>query len=89
MTFYNNGIVNTPKKIYGMWFLAQYMRFGMLKSEPDYKGITEKLILDDLYAEVAKEMGVPQQADMKPFKTTYDVQFDPANIDTYLKTTKR
>ncbi len=89
MTFYNNGIVNAPKKVYAMWFLAQYVRFGMLKAEPDYKGISEKLILDDLYAEVAKEMNVPAQSDMKPFKTTYDVQFDPANIDNYLKTTKR
>ncbi len=89
MTFYNNGIVNTPKKAHAMWFLAQYVRFGYLKAEPNYKAITEKLILDDLYAEVAKEMGVPVQPDMKPFKTTYDVPFDPANIDDYLKATKK
>jgi nitrate/nitrite transport system substrate-binding protein len=89
MTFYNNGIVNNPKKSYAIWFLAQYVRFGYLKSDPDYKGIAEKLILDDLYAEVAKEMGVPVQPDMQPFKTTYDVQFDPNNVAAYLKTTKR
>ena len=89
MTFYNNGIVNTPKKSYAIWFLAQYVRFGYLKSDPDYKGIAEKLILDDLYAEVAKEMGVPLQTDMQTFKTTYDVQFDPNNVATYLKTTKK
>jgi nitrate/nitrite transport system substrate-binding protein len=51
--------------------------------------IAEKLILDDLFAEVAKEMSVPVQSDMKPFKTTYDVNFDPANIDDYLKATKK
>ena len=89
MTFYNNGLVSTPKKSHAMWFLAQYVRFGYLKAEPNYKAITEKLILDDLYAEVAKEMGVPVQPDMKPFKTTYDVPFDPANIDDYLKATKK
>jgi len=89
MTFYNNGIVNTPKKSYAIWFLAQYVRFGYLKSDPDYKGIAEKLILDDLFAEVAKEMGVPVQPDMQPFKTTYDVAFDPNNVAAYLKTTKR
>jgi len=89
MTFYNNGLVNTPKKSHAMWFLAQYVRFGYLKAEPNYKAITEKLILDDLFAEVAKEMGVPVQPDMKPFKTTYDVPFDPANIDDYLKATKK
>jgi len=89
MTFYNNGIVNTPKKSYAMWFMTQYVRFGYLKTDPDYKGIAEKLILDDLFAEVAKEMSVPVQADMQPFKTTYDVSFDPNNIAAYLKTTKR
>jgi len=89
MTFYYNGIVQTPKKSYAMWFLAQYVRFGYLKTDPDYKGIAEKLILDDLFAEVAKEMSVPVQPDMQPIKTTYDVVFDPNNIAAYLKTTKR
>jgi nitrate/nitrite transport system substrate-binding protein len=89
MQFYNNGIVNTPKKSNAIWFMAQFVRFGYLKSNPDFKGIAEKLILDDLYAEVAKEMGVPVQADMQPFKTTYDVSFDPNNVGAYLSATKR
>ena len=89
MTFYNNGIVATPKKSYAMWFLAQYVRFGMLKSAPDYKGIAEKLILDDLFAEVAKEMNVPIQPDMQAFKTALDVNFDPNNIAGYLGATKK
>ena len=88
MTFYNNGVVNTPKKSHAIWFLAQYVRFGYLKSDPDYKGIAEKLVLDDLFNEVAKEMNVPVQPDMQAFKTTYDVAFDPNNVGAYLKTTK-
>ncbi|MEO6733433.1 MAG: CmpA/NrtA family ABC transporter substrate-binding protein [Ferruginibacter sp.] len=89
MTFYNNGVVNTPRKSYAIWFLAQYVRFGYLKSEPAYKAIADKLILSDLFAEVAKEMAVPVQPDMQAFKTTYDVAFDPNNPAAYLKTTKR
>lgn len=89
MTFYNNGVVNTPHKSHGIWFLAQYVRFGMLKSEPDYKGIAEKLILDDLFSEVAREMSVPVQPDMQAFKTNYDIAFDPNNVGAYLKATKR
>ena len=89
MTFYNNGIVNAPRKSHAIWFLAQYVRFGYLKSAPNYKAIADKLILSDLYAEVAKEMSVPAQPDMKAFKTTYDVQFDPNNVAAYLTTTKR
>jgi nitrate/nitrite transport system substrate-binding protein len=89
MTFYNNGIVNTPLKAHATWFLAQYVRFGYLKTEPNYKAISDKLILSDLFDEVAKEMQVPVQPDMKAFKTTYDVLFDPNNVGAYLKTTKR
>ncbi|MFN8354244.1 MAG: CmpA/NrtA family ABC transporter substrate-binding protein [Spirosomataceae bacterium] len=90
MTFYNKGFVNTPRKVHGMWFLAQYVRFGLVKSAPDYKAVAEKLILDDLYAEVAKSMNIPVATDdMKPFKTTYDVAFDPSNIAGYLSSTKK
>lgn len=90
MTFYNKGFVNTPRKAHGMWFMAQYVRFGMLKAAPDYKGIAEKLILDDLYAEVAKSMNIPVATDdMKPFKTTYDVAFDPSNVPAYLASAKK
>jgi nitrate/nitrite transport system substrate-binding protein len=72
-----------------LWFLAQYVRFGYLKAEPNYAAIAEKLTLDDLYTEVAKEMGVPAQTDMQPIKTSYDVLFNPKDIDTYLKTAKK
>ena len=89
MKFYNNGIVNTPLKSHVIWFLAQYVRFGYLKSAPDYKGIVEKLILDDLWAEVAKETSVPIQPDMKGFKTNLDVAFDPNNPAAYLSVTKK
>jgi nitrate/nitrite transport system substrate-binding protein len=88
MTFYNNGIVTTPRVSYAEWFLAQYVRFGLLKTEPDYKAVASKLILTDVFNEVAKQMNVPVQAD-KAFKTTYDVMFDPTNIAGYLKATKR
>jgi len=89
MTFYKNGIVTTPKKSYAYWFLAQFVRFGYLKAEPNYAAIADKLILDDLFLEVAKEMNVPVQPDMQPIKTNYDVVFDPKNVGAYLKTTKR
>ena len=89
MTFYNNGLVTTPRKSHAIWFLAQYMRFGMLKSAPKYQEVADKLILDDLFAEVAKEMAVPIQGDMKPFKTTFDVNFDPSNVPAYLSATSK
>ncbi|MDB5014795.1 MAG: nitrate transporter [Daejeonella sp.] len=91
MLFYNNGLVNAPRKAHGMWFLAQYVRFGMISSAPDYKEIADKLILDDLYEEVAKSMGIAVPNDgMKPFKTNLEPTiFDPANPAKYLSTAKR
>lgn len=92
MNFYKGGFVNTPRKAHGIWFLTQYVRFGYLKSLPaDYKAIADKLIMDDLYAEVAKEMNVPVQTDdMKPFTIKMDAtNFDPNNPSDYLAKCKK
>ncbi|MEO6521525.1 MAG: CmpA/NrtA family ABC transporter substrate-binding protein [Mucilaginibacter sp.] len=90
MLFYNNGMVNTPKISYGIWFMAQYMRFGMITTAPAYKDISQKIIMSDLYAEVAKSMGVPIQEDMKPFKTNLEtIMFDPANPAAYIAGAKK
>ena len=90
MIFYKNGAVNTPKLSYGIWFMAQYVRFGMLDSAPNYKAIAQKLIMTDLYAEVAKSMNVPIADDMKPFKTNLEtITFDPNNPAAYIAGAKK
>ena len=83
MKFYNEGATNSPRKSYGMWFLSQYVRFGMLKTPPaDYKAIADKLIMSDVFAEVAADMKLPvPDDDMKPFTVTIDKrEFDPNNV---------
>ena len=90
MIFYKNGQVNTPRISYGIWFMAQYVRFGMLTTPPNYKAIAEKLIMSDLYEEVAKSMGVPVSDDMKPFKTNLEtITFDPNNPAAYVAGAKK
>ena len=92
MKFYNAGNTNLPRKAYGIWFLSQYVRFGMLQDAPaDYKLIADKLILDDLYKEVAQEMKLPvPDDDMKPFTVTIDKRvFDPNNVSAYLALAKK
>lgn len=90
MLFYNKGGVNTPKLAYGIWFMAQYMRFGMIDKAPDYQGIAKKIILTDLFNEVAKSMNVPVQEDMKPFKTNLEtIIFDPKNPAPYIAGSKK
>ncbi|UEG50109.1 ABC transporter substrate-binding protein [Ferruginibacter lapsinanis] len=86
MTFYRGGQVNAPRKSYGIWFMAQYARFSMAGLPAGYKNIAETIIMDELYAEVAKSMGIPVPADdMKPFKTNLEtITFDPNNPNPYI-----
>ena len=90
MTFYRNGDVNAPRLSYGIWFMAQYTRFGMAAA-PNYKAVADKLIMDDLYAEVAASMGISVPADgMKAFKTNLEpALFDPNNPAAYVALAKK
>jgi nitrate/nitrite transport system substrate-binding protein len=86
MLFSNGSFVNFPRKSHGIWFLSQYVRFGLLKEAPDYAGIANRLILSDLYRGVAGEMGIPiPDDDMAPFALQLDrVAFDPRSPDIAL-----
>lgn len=90
MLFHRNGETNFPRKAYGIWFMTQYVRFKYLDKEPDYKGIADKLILQDLYKEVANELNVRvPDDDMQPFTIDLDkVTFDPGNPGQSLKNYK-
>jgi nitrate/nitrite transport system substrate-binding protein len=81
MLYHNKGLVNYPRKAHGIWYMNQYVRFNYLKESPDYKAVADKLILQDVYAEVAKEMGIAlPEDDMQPFTITLDkATFDPNN----------
>jgi nitrate/nitrite transport system substrate-binding protein len=87
MLFSRNGETNFPRRAHAIWFMAQYLRFDYLKEAPDYKAIADKLIMADLYKEVAAGMNlkVPDD-DMKPFSLDIDkVKFDPTNPGEYLR----
>jgi nitrate/nitrite transport system substrate-binding protein len=81
MKFSDGGKVNFPRYSYGIWFQAQYARFypDKMAGAEDYAAVAKKLILQDLYIEVAKEMKIPVPADdMKPFTIALDGKvFDP------------
>ena len=91
MAFHKGGAVNFPRKSHAIWAMAQFVRFGYLKEAPDYKAIADKLILTDLYKQVAASMKIKVPADdMKPFSLTMDkTVFDPANPAAYLKVVKK
>ena len=84
MLFHKGGAINAPRAAHAIWFMSQYVRFGYLKEAPDYKAIADKLIMKDLYKEVAGELkiAVPDD-DMSPFTIKLDgATFDPAKPTT-------
>jgi nitrate/nitrite transport system substrate-binding protein len=86
MLFHKGGEVNFPRKSYAAWFMAQYVRFGYLKELPDVPAIADRLILADLYGEVAGELKLPLPDDMQPFSIKLDgATFDPQDPAGSLK----
>jgi nitrate/nitrite transport system substrate-binding protein len=81
MLFHKGGAINYPRKSHAIWYMSQYMRFGYLNEAPDFAGIAEKLIMQDLYEEVAGEMSIAvPDDDMSPFTLKLDnVTFDPSS----------
>lgn len=83
MRFFADGQVNLPRRAHGLWFLAQYQRFGYLSEAPPYDELVDELLLPDLYRSVADAEGVEvPDDDMAPFEVALDgVTFDPAHPD--------
>jgi nitrate/nitrite transport system substrate-binding protein len=78
MMFHRGGLTNAPLKSYGIWGLAQYQRLGLLKTTPDYKALTDSIVLTSAYAKAAKAFGIDVPEDMKPIDIALDkVTFDP------------
>ena len=83
MRFFRDGQTNALRAGYVYWFLAQYQRFGLLKEAPPYEQIASRLLLSDLYREVAESEGVPiPDDDLAPFEVKLDgVTFDPSRVE--------
>jgi len=90
MLFHRGGETNFPRKSHAIWFMAQYVRFDYLKEAPNFKAISDRIILQDLYKEVATSMKIKiPDDDMKPFVLDLDkAKFDPNSPGEYLKSVK-
>jgi len=74
---------NFPQKTFGLWWLTQFRRWGMVKSAPDYTGIVNRVMRQDMYLEAAKEMGVMTKFKDMQKQTLFDGVFDPAEPEKY------
>ena len=74
---------NYPQQIYGRWWLSQFRRWGMVKSAPDYVGVSKRVLRPDFYREAMKELGVQNNAPEEQKITLFDGTFDGKNPDLY------
>lgn len=61
---FDDGRANLPYLSDGMWFMTQFRRWGILRDDPDYRGVASQVQQLGLYREAAEALGVacPQQA---------------------------
>jgi len=74
---------NFPQKTFGLWWLSQFRRWGMVKTAPDYQGIVSKVMRQDMYREAMKDMGVTTAFKDMQKQTLFDGVFDPADPEKY------
>ena len=84
MKFFNDGKVSFPYLSDGMWFLTQHKRWGMLKSDPDYLAIAQKVNQIKLYSEAAGQLGISVPKDpMRTSKMIDGVTWDGKDPKAY------
>jgi nitrate/nitrite transport system substrate-binding protein len=84
MKFFNDGKVSFPYLSDGMWFLTQHKRWGLLKSDPDYLGIAQKVNQIKLYSEAASQLGISVPKDpMRSSKLIDGVVWDGKDPKAY------
>jgi nitrate/nitrite transport system substrate-binding protein len=74
---------NFPQKTFGLWWLTQFRRWGMVKSAPDYQPIVSRVMRQDVYREAMKDMGITTQFKDMQKQTLFDGVFDPADPEKY------
>jgi nitrate/nitrite transport system substrate-binding protein len=75
--FHRAGRVNLPRRADAMLALALLTRFRLGGATTE--AAVDRTLRDDIYREVARDMGIPLPDDMKPLVITLDaVRFDPA-----------
>ena len=58
LRFFAEGEVTMPWLSDGMWFMTQFRRWGLLKDDPDYLGVSRQIHQLDLYRQAAEALGI-------------------------------
>jgi nitrate/nitrite transport system substrate-binding protein len=82
---YSDRQCNVPHPIFATWFLTQFRRWGMVKTAPDYAGISKRVMRSDIYLEAMKEMGSPVTVAPLSKATLADSALDAADPEKYAR----
>lgn len=75
---------NYPQAKYGVWWLSQFRRWGMVDEAPDYEGVAKQVLRADLYEEAMKELGYTHGGANNDPETLFDGKvFDPTKAEEY------
>src|SRR5467141_2742199 len=74
---FSNRDCNYPQRAFGLWWISQFRRWGMVKDTPDYQGVVKRVLRPEIYLEAMKEIHVtPKTADVQKITfgdgTTFD-----------------
>lgn len=77
---------NYPQRAFGLWWLSQFRRWGMVKEMPDYQGVVTRVLRPDIYLEAMKEIHVtPKIADLHQVTFGDGTTFDASDPEKYAK----
>lgn len=85
LRFHGEGAVNMPYLSDAMWFMTQFRRWGLLRSDPDYLGIARQVQQIDLYREAATALGVPVTEPMRSSQLADGTTWDGSNPAVYAR----
>ncbi|WP_313088985.1 CmpA/NrtA family ABC transporter substrate-binding protein [Pseudomonas sp.] len=59
LRFFGNGEVNMPYHSDGLWFMTQLRRWGLLRDDPDYLAVAQRVQQTGLYRDAATALDIP------------------------------
>lgn len=84
LAFFGDGHVTFPYLSDGMWFLTQFVRWGLLRQAPDYEGIARRVHKLELYAQAAALAGVGVPCSVHRSAVLLDgIKWDAAHAHAY------
>jgi len=83
---FSNRDCNYPQRAFGLWWISQFRRWGMVKETPDYQSVAKRVLRPDIYLEAMKEIGVaPKITDVQRVTFGDGSTFDASDPEKYAK----